>query len=446
MASDLNSYLTSTEALNLSAHLDGRALTRGESFDALTVVAPIGRGATCEVWRVHDDTQHRDLALKIFCPPPGGSPGTLRERFLAEARLLATLDHPNIIRTFGSGTHDGMPYFTTDLLRPLPEAMPPRAIAFLGLDLCRALAHLHARGIIHRDLKPDNVLVAPDGHFVLADLGIAALEDDRFSDFIRGIGNRNPTLVDGHDHALGTPGYAAPEQMSGQHTSPAADIHALGVLFNRLFATRPPLLWRLLIRRMTSSLPAFRPQSIATVRRTIHFIRTLPWLALFFLCALTAVLVAQFTSTPSPAPDSEPKWKPLPPEYIESRVLTTNGIRTALWHIRLPGNSNYTRGDLIRPPTPHYDPASDTTIYHRSRLVIQGPGRFYAPHIAGADVHLISNVTLVTSSEPPTNRYFRQFFPQPIPKDADGTSMLLPRFTIDPGSTMLTQELFPSRT
>ena len=72
--------------------------------------------------------------------------------------------------------------------------------------------------------------------FVLADLGIAALEDDRFSDFIRGIGNRNPTLVDGHDHALGTPGYAAPEQMSGQNTSTAADIHALGVLFDRLKA------------------------------------------------------------------------------------------------------------------------------------------------------------------------------------------------------------------
>lgn len=156
MASDLNSYLTSTEALNLSAHLDGRALTRGESFDALTVVAPIGRGATCEVWRVHDDTQHRDLALKIFCPPLGGSPGTLRERFLAEARLLATLDHPNIIRTFGSGTHDGMPYFTTDLLRPLPEAMPPRAIAFhpdsaVARPLLSLCADSRSRCAIHFD-------------------------------------------------------------------------------------------------------------------------------------------------------------------------------------------------------------------------------------------------------------------------------------------------------
>lgn len=444
MAADLESFLTSAEALRASAHIEGSALSPGESFDGLTVVALIGRGATCEVWRVHDETHHRDLALKIFAPPTDGdSPLTdgdsprLRERFLVEARLLASLDHPNIIRTFDSGTHNGVPYFTADLLRPLPETLSSRAVASLGLDLCRALDHLHARGIIHRDLKPDNVLIAPDGRYVLADLGIAAVHDDKLSDFIRGIGNRNPTLVDGHDRALGTPGYAAPEQLSGLCTTPATDIHALGVLFDRLFAKRPPLLWRLLIRRMTSSLPAFRLQSIAAVRRAIHFIQILPYLTIFFLCALTIVLVAQFNSAPSPASDPEPEWKPLAPEYIESGWATTNGCRTGKWHIRLPDNGNYTRRDLIRLPTPYYDPASGTTTYYRSRLVIQGPGRFYAPHIAGADVHLISNVTLVTSSEPPTNDYFKSFFPKPIPEDADGTSMLLPRFTIDPGSKIV---------
>ena len=434
MDSDLENFLASADALRATAHLDGTALTRGESFDGLTVVAPIGRGATCEVWRVHDEANHRDLALKIFCPPLNGNVDALRERFRAEARTLASLNHPNIVRTFESGEVRGIPYFTLELLRPLPEGLSPHEITSLGLDLCRALNRLHALGIVHRDLKPDNILVAPDGHYVLADLGIAALTDDKFSDFIRGANNHNPTLVDGHDHALGTPGYAAPEQLSGQRVSPAADIHALGVLFNILLGKRKPFLWRLLIRRTTSSLPSLRPQSIAVVRRALQVIRFSPFLAAFAIGMLAVVCVTLIGRSHASFP--QPEWTPLAPEYVETVWFTTNGVRDCYWHIRLPDNGSYTRGDLIRPPDAQYNPRSHTTTYQRSRLVIQGPGRFYAPHIAGADVHLISNITLVTSSEPPTNNYFRSFFPKPIPEDADGTSMLLPRFTIDPGSTV----------
>ena len=443
MDSELDHYLASADALRTSAHLDGVALTRGESFDGLTAVAPIGRGATSEVWRVHDNAHHRDLALKIFVPPPIENVDTLLERFRTEARILASLDHPNIIRTWGLGEVHGVPYFTLELLRPLPEGLSPRDITALGLDLCRALDRLHAIGIIHRDLKPDNILVAPDGHYVLADLGIAAFTDDKLSDLIRGTGNHNPTLVDGHDRALGTPGYAAPEQMSGQRVSPAADIHALGVLFDRLFANRPPLLWRVLIRRMTSSIPTLRPQSVAAVRRALLVIRFSP---IFSALAIGALLIASATlivQSRSSAP--QPEWTQLGSEYVETVWETTNGVRDCYWHIRLPDSGNYTRGDLIRPPYAQYDSTSDTTTYHRSRLVIQGPGCFYAPHIAGADVHLISNVTLVTSSEPPTNSYFRSFFPRPIPVDPDSTSMLFPRFTIDPGSTVQRHNQLPRK-
>lgn len=106
-------------------------------------------------------------------------------------------------------------------------------------------------------------------------------------------------------------------------------------------------------------------------------------------------------------------------------------------HITLPDNGNYTRGNLIRTPLTWYDFETGKKIHYRSKVVIQGPGRFSVPQIVGAEVHLISNVTLMTSSEPPTNDLFRQYFPTPIPVDTNGVSMILPVFKINPGSKLI---------
>ena len=439
MNSDLDNFLVSSDALHQSAHLEDTVLKTGESVDGLTAVALIGRGASCEVWRVHDACEHRDIALKLFRPTDRGKTAAQRERFLAEARLLASTSHQNLIRVFGSGVFRGEPYFTMELLRPLPVKMTTPQIAALGLDLCRALEHLHSLGVIHRDLKPDNVLVASDGRYVLADLGIAALHDDALSDFIRGAGQHNPTIAGGNDHAIGTPGYAAPEQMSGKPVSSASDIHALGVLFNTLFDGHAPFLWRILIRRMTSTIPAFRLQSVARVRQTLlsfKFAKLAIGLCLAIFAAILIAFVSCDICNEPVQQTSGPELTPLDSKFVETRQVSVDGIRYTTWHIILPDNGNYTRGELIRPPFPHYDAATDRTTYHRSRVTIQGPGRFYAPRIVGAEVHLISNVTLVTSGELPTAGDFRTFFPDPIPTDPDGVSMLLPRFKIDPGSTL----------
>ena len=83
-------------------------------------------------------------------------------------------------------------------------------------------------------------------------------------------------------------------------------------------------------------------------------------------------------------------------------------------------------------------PGDDIDGFTRRRLVvIQGPGHLFVPQIAGADVHLISNVTLVTSSDPTTNSQIRQHFPTPIPVDTNGVSLLLPTFTVAPGSKLI---------
>lgn len=367
----LDSFLVSQDALLQSAHLADTVLQPGESVDGLTAVALIGRGSSCEVWRMHDDREHRDVALKLFrsnsfdarrgrsSRPTETS--TLRERFLAEARLLASTIHPNLIRVFSSGTFRGEPYFTMELLRPLPVKMTARQITALGLDLCRALEHLHSLGVIHRDLKPDNVLVASDGRYVLADLGIAALHDDALSDFIRGEARHNPTIADGNDHAIGTPGYAAPEQMSGKPVSPSADIHALGVLFNTLFDGHAPFLWRILIRRMTSTLPAFRLQSVAGVRSALLALK-------FRLVALSLAAILVIGALGWGYYVRETTWTELPDSAFGSEQKTPPHVT-----VKLPANRKYYLPSLnVNPQIAEVTPGCFTNI--PLQFLVVGPG------------------------------------------------------------------------
>lgn len=437
MDSELDSYLTSPDALKQSAFLDETGIHPGDDINGLIAVALIGRGASCEVWRVQDEERKCDVALKLFSTNgrDARSP-ILRERFLAEARLLASIRHLNITHVYQSGTFRGEPYFTMDLLRPLPERMRPRQIIALGLDLCKALEYLHSLSIIHRDIKQDNILVAPDGHYVLADLGIVRIGDAPLSQFAQDANNHNLTIADGKDHVLGTPGYAAPEQLTGQVITPAADIHAIGVLFDTLFDHRPPFFWKLFIRRMTSSIPAFRYPDIRHVRRGLLSFKY-RWIAylgfaLFLLIGLGGFINKLWN----------PTWKPLPPGCIERRRMTIDGTKRTFFypHITLPDNGNYMQRKLIRAPLTWYDFETGKKIYYRSKVVIQGPGRFFAPHIVGGEVHLISNVTLVTSSDPPTNSQFRQHFPTPVPIDTNGVSMIVPTFRIDKGSKLIRKQ------
>ena len=194
----------------------------------------LGRGASKEVYLVHDDRLDRDVALAVAV---GGADGTTaRARLEREARVTGRLgDHPNVITVYDTLEIDGLPCL---VLRAMPggsladaidRARIPLADAIrVGRDIAAALAHAHAHGIVHRDVKPGNVWLAGDGSAALGDFGIAYEPGgDRLT-------------ADGV--LLGTVRYLAPEQIRGEPVGPAADVYALGVTLYELVAGRPPFM------------------------------------------------------------------------------------------------------------------------------------------------------------------------------------------------------------
>jgi serine/threonine protein kinase len=156
-------------------------------------------------------------------------------RFLREAAAAAKLRHPNIVTVHELDVHEGIYYYTMeylggqDLGRLIDEGgMEPRRAVIIALKVARALAHAHGRGIIHRDLKPGNIIIGESDEPVLTDFGLAF-------DLRQAPDGAAPL-------AAGTPGYMAPEQVTGQHDriGPATDIYSLGAVFYEMLTGRPP--------------------------------------------------------------------------------------------------------------------------------------------------------------------------------------------------------------
>ena len=193
----------------------------------------IGGGGMADVFRAHDRTLDRYVAVKIL-RPIFAKDAEFLERFHREAEALGAIDHPNIVRVLDFGAADDAPYIVMELVRggTVRDLMrtggrvDQYAAARIAAGIADGLEAAHIRGVLHRDLKPDNVLLGDEGRPKIADFGIARLAA--------------ATAITQKGELLGTPHYLAPEQMTGDVVDERADIYALGViLYEMLTAARP---------------------------------------------------------------------------------------------------------------------------------------------------------------------------------------------------------------
>src|SRR5680860_319551 len=137
----------------------------------------IGRGGMADVYRAEGQLLGREVAIKVM--PHVASNANEDERFMAEARTLAGLDHPNLVTVLDVGTSEVSRYLVLELVegsslsRYRGQAMDPMRVAAMGRDLADALSYVHRQGIVHRDIKPGNILLDGEGRVRLADFGIA---------------------------------------------------------------------------------------------------------------------------------------------------------------------------------------------------------------------------------------------------------------------------------
>jgi serine/threonine-protein kinase len=205
------------------------------SFGDYEVIEELGRGGMGVVYKARHARFQRLVALKMILAGEHAS-REQTERFLAEARAVARLQHANIVQIHEIGSHDGSPFFSLEyveggnLAAKLKESAPSDMEAARLVELlARAVHYAHGRGIVHRDLKPSNILLTPDGIPKIADFGLAKVLSDQSG-------------VTQTGAILGTPSYMAPEQAAGKarEIGPACDVYALGAILYELLTGRPP--------------------------------------------------------------------------------------------------------------------------------------------------------------------------------------------------------------
>ena len=197
----------------------------------------IGRGGMAVVYKAFDPRLERAVAIKLIQSGAFGSNifGHIRERFEREAKALAKLRHPNIVKVLDYGEHEGSPYLVMDYLEgaTLKEVKKPLKVETavrLIRPIADALDYVHRQGLLHRDVKPSNIMITPSQEVILTDFGIVKWLEDQ-DDF-------NTLTATGV--GIGTPEYMAPEQGLGKPVDARSDAYALTVVFYELITGEKP--------------------------------------------------------------------------------------------------------------------------------------------------------------------------------------------------------------
>jgi serine/threonine protein kinase len=206
----------------------------GETVGRYRIIEQLGQGGMATVFKAYHAELDRFVALKVL-HPAFLEDSSFLARFQREARLVAKIDHPNIVPIYDYAEHEGRPYLVMKFIegetlkaRLERGQIPQSEIQTIVEAVGAALSYAHKQGILHRDMKPSNVLLADDGHIYLADFGLARIAQSGES-----------TLTS--DMILGTPQYISPEQALGKKDlDEGTDIYSFGVMLYELVVGKVP--------------------------------------------------------------------------------------------------------------------------------------------------------------------------------------------------------------
>ncbi len=207
---------------------------QGENVGPYRIIEQLGQGGMATVFKAYHPNLDRYVAIKVLHPAFKLDPQFL-ERFQREARVVAKLDHPNIVPVFDYADHNGQSYLVMkfiegETLKAVIDRQWPRKEQILGIvgSVGKALTYAHSKGVLHRDVKPSNILLAESGNVYLADFGLARMAE------------AGESTLSG-DQLLGTPHYISPEQARGEKDLDAGtDIYSFGIVLYQLAVGRVP--------------------------------------------------------------------------------------------------------------------------------------------------------------------------------------------------------------
>lgn len=303
-------------------------LSHGTRFGPYEILAPIGAGGMGEVYKARDTKLDREVAVKVL-PPEMANDRERLARFEREAKVLASLNHPNIAQIYGLESNA----LIMELIpgQTLQTPQPIETVLNYAKQIAEALEAAHDKGITHRDLKPANIMVTPDGVVKVLDFGLATVPAREATANT----SNSPTLTMGSTQAgliMGTAAYMSPEQARGQLVDRRADIWAFGVILWEMCTGRqmfsgdtvsdtlaavltqtpdltgiPPRLRPVLeaclqkdprqrLRNIGDWRLALAPEQPQPTRKTSH----LPWIAALVLAAIFAILWQRASSRQEP--------------------------------------------------------------------------------------------------------------------------------------------------
>ncbi len=245
----------------------------GKAFGKYRLTEKLGYGGMAQVYKAYQPDLDRYVAIKVLHPHLTGDED-FAARFRREARAIAALEHPHIVRVYDFDTDAGLAFLVMEclegdslksLLRDLEcrdELMDLVEVGRVAGAVADALDYAHRCGLAHRDVKPSNVLITADGRPVLTDFGIARILDE--------------TLITESGGTLGTPAYMSPEQGRGEPGDARSDIYAMGVLLYQLCTGRIPFdadtPYAVILKHITAPLPSprsLRPELPESIERVI---------------------------------------------------------------------------------------------------------------------------------------------------------------------------------